>query len=219
MAALVGVLGATGICRSSTCLCTSSFVPLLPDTLRRAIGKQEYILHALLFFASRSTLVSTSGCVPRLSTCFIFDGALGTYPSLSMLIFKIPVVITTGGLWLVMMFLIDITNLIAQVCSSFPLVSHYRSVTCGILNRLRPLCPRFSKGEQLPVVASLCIHQCVVSVRKVLTTALGYLCHRARVHCSPYEAYPSLYCRDNRYYVLGVGTIPSFFSAQLMLMS
>jgi hypothetical protein len=138
----VGTLGATGTCKSGTCLRTSPFVFLLPDTHLRAIGKRAHALHALRlsFFASQSVLVSTLGCVPRPYRLASFsDGTLGTHPS--MIIFKIPIVITTGGLWLLMMFLIDITNLIAQVvCSSIPLAtgSHHRSLTCGVLNRLRP---------------------------------------------------------------------------------
>jgi hypothetical protein len=135
----VGVLGAIGTCKFSTCLRASPFVILLPDTLLRAIGKRAHALHALSFFASQSVLVSTSRCVPRPSRLASFsDGALGTH--LSMIIFKIPIVITAGGLWLLMMFLIRIANLIAQVCSSIPLASHHpsRSLTCSILDRLRP---------------------------------------------------------------------------------
>ena len=118
----MGVLGANGTCKSGTCLRTSEspFVLLLPDALLRApaSGKRAHALHALSFFAY----------VPRPSRLASFsDGALGTH--LNMIIFKIPIVITAGGLWILMMFLVDATNLIAQVCSPILLASHHRSLT------------------------------------------------------------------------------------------
>jgi len=81
------VVGATGTCMSSTCMRTSPFVLLLPDTLLRAIGNRAHAFHTLSFFASQSVLVSTLGCVPRPSRLASFsDGALGAH--LSMIIFK-----------------------------------------------------------------------------------------------------------------------------------
>jgi drug/metabolite transporter (DMT)-like permease len=61
-------------------------------TLLRAIGKRAHALHVLATFSSQCILVSTIG----------------------MIAFKIPPVIPTRALWLLMMFLIGIFGLIAQ---------------------------------------------------------------------------------------------------------
>ncbi|KAI0247428.1 hypothetical protein BJV78DRAFT_1285545 [Lactifluus subvellereus] len=61
-------------------------------TLLRAIGKRTHTLHSLSFFSSQCVLVST----------------------ICMIIFKIPPVIPTRILWLVMLLLICIFGLIAQ---------------------------------------------------------------------------------------------------------
>jgi hypothetical protein len=84
-----------------------------------------------------------------------------------MIIFKIPVVITTGGLWLLMMFLIDITNLIAQVCSSIPLVSRRRRLNCGILKRLTLLSLGFQRETASRGSIAVYTLACVFSVRIV----------------------------------------------------
>jgi len=75
--ALVGVLGATGTCKSSTCLCTSR-LSLCSQTRSAAQLGSENMYFTSVILRSQSTLVFTSG----------------------MIIFKIPVVITTGGMFL-----------------------------------------------------------------------------------------------------------------------
>jgi hypothetical protein len=68
-AALIGVLGGTGSCESSSRPPSQSplvYPPVLTDTLLRAIGKRAHALHVLSFFASQCVLISTIGCVPRL---------------------------------------------------------------------------------------------------------------------------------------------------------
>jgi hypothetical protein len=71
---------------------------------------------------------------------------------------------TTGGLWVLMMFLIKMTNLIVQVCSSIPLAGsgHHRGLTHGILNRLRTFwpCLGFQMGTSrgsLAMYTSVCL--------------------------------------------------------------
>ncbi|KAF8259022.1 integral membrane protein DUF6, partial [Lactarius quietus] len=76
IAALIGVLGATGT-----------------YTVLRAIGKRAHVLHSLTFFSSQSVLVSTLG----------------------MILFRIPPVVPTRILWVVMLFLISVLGLIAQI--------------------------------------------------------------------------------------------------------
>ncbi|KAF8259028.1 integral membrane protein DUF6 [Lactarius quietus] len=76
IAALIGVLGATGA-----------------YTLIRGIGKRVHVLHAMTSFSSQCVIGSTLG----------------------MILFRLPLVIPTRTLWLVMLFLIGIFGFLAQV--------------------------------------------------------------------------------------------------------
>ena len=92
--------------------------------------------------------------------CFVSNGPRGTHPS--MIVFKVPPVIPTRGLWIVMMFLNGIIGMAGQVCPSLP-SSPIESDPC-ILNRERPSWPWVFKGKLLHAAPLLCIPQCVFSV-------------------------------------------------------
>ncbi|KAH9008781.1 hypothetical protein EDB84DRAFT_1549771, partial [Lactarius hengduanensis] len=61
-------------------------------TLIRAIGKRAHVLHSMMSFSSQCVLGSTLG----------------------MILFKVPIVVPTRPLWLVMLFLIGIFGFLAQ---------------------------------------------------------------------------------------------------------
>jgi drug/metabolite transporter (DMT)-like permease len=94
-AALIGVLGLTGVCELDSCRVSTHYISLtfISVLSLRAIGDRAHILHPVASFSSLCAVVSAS----------------------SMVLFEIPLVIPTQTLGLVMLFLHTLFGLLAQV--------------------------------------------------------------------------------------------------------
>jgi hypothetical protein len=128
-----------------------------------------------------------------------------------MIVFNVPVVIPTRGLWIFMMIVNGIIGLVGQVCSSNPFIPGLTMLVSE-----RHSWPWVFKGRQHHVALSPCIPQCVffrLRSWEMSQLYLGCFCHFARVHRFPYDAYPALDRRGDHYHEFGslyISTITSF---------